>query len=365
MSELPLVTVSPAADIVKVDRIRIRLGEHVSPNIRLSIQAGEYEHGELHALQSLLAPEDVVMELGTGLGFLSAYCAQVVGSDNVFTFEANAALEPHIRDTFALNNVSPKLEISVLADRPGHHDFYVAEAFWESSLLPRINPSEVVKVPAKVANDELARINPTVLVIDIEGGEYDLLQHLNPVGVKKLVIELHPDEIGIERTVAVVAMLYGHGFKAIKAASSCNVLGLIRPDRSGSIPALAPAEAIDNLDWTKIRKTLEEINDLTGPSDGFILLDDHLFDTAAFGPRRRFYLPDGDGQYCGLPADDLSAVEELERLRREGAKLIVFAWPAFWWLVHYAGLSHHLRSNFRLICESDRMVVFDLNKNRE
>ncbi len=36
------------------------------------------------------------MELGAGLGFLSTYCAKIMGSDNVVTYEANPALEPYI-----------------------------------------------------------------------------------------------------------------------------------------------------------------------------------------------------------------------------------------------------------------------------
>jgi glycosyltransferase involved in cell wall biosynthesis len=46
----------------------------------------------------------------------------------------------------------------------------------------------------------------------------------------------------------------------------------------------------------------------------------------------------------GGPPDDDVAIRELDRLRRAGASFIVFGWPAFWWLDHYAGL--HLRSNF-------------------
>jgi hypothetical protein len=43
-----------------------------------------------------------------------------------------------------------------------------------------------------------------------------------------------------------------------------------------------------------------------------------------------------------------------------GAGFIVFAWPAFWWLDHYAGLHRHLRAHFRCVLENDRLVVFDL-----
>jgi SAM-dependent methyltransferase len=66
------------------------------------------------------------------------------------------------------------------------------------------------------------------------------------------------------------------------------------------------------------------------------------------------------GQYWGPPADDTTAIAELERLRGEGARFVVVAWPAFWWLDHYAAFHRHLRTTSRAVCENDRVVIFDL-----
>jgi glycosyltransferase involved in cell wall biosynthesis len=67
-----------------------------------------------------------------------------------------------------------------------------------------------------------------------------------------------------------------------------------------------------------------------------------------------------DGEYWGPPADDATAIQELERLRGLGASFIVFAWPAFWWFDYYAEFCHYLRSRFRRLLKNDRLVVFDL-----
>jgi hypothetical protein len=68
-----------------------------------------------------------------------------------------------------------------------------------------------------------------------------------------------------------------------------------------------------------------------------------------------------DGQYGGPPLDGDAALQEFERLRRSGARFMVFAWPAFWWLEHYEALTFHLRSSFRCVLENERVVVFDLH----
>ena len=48
-------------------------------------------------------------------------------------------------------------------------------------------------------------------------------------------------------------------------------------------------------------------------------------------------------------------------MRGQGAGHIAFGWPHLWWLEHYAGLHHHLRSRYRCVVESDRLVVFELS----
>jgi hypothetical protein len=66
------------------------------------------------------------------------------------------------------------------------------------------------------------------------------------------------------------------------------------------------------------------------------------------------------GEYCGPPEDDETAIREFERLRQAGARFMVFAWPAFWWLEHYAGLRRHLQTRFRCVLKDEHFTVYDL-----
>jgi len=66
------------------------------------------------------------------------------------------------------------------------------------------------------------------------------------------------------------------------------------------------------------------------------------------------------GEYWGPPSDDDDAVSEFERLRSQGVDFAVFAWPAFWWLDHYAGFRADLERRFRCVLNNDRLVVFDV-----
>lgn len=214
--------------IMDIEGVKIPLGSHVSKDIRDAIYADLYEEAELRIVKSQLSSDDVVMEIGTGVGLISSYCAQRIGSERVFTYEANPGLEAPIRETYKLNQVSPKLEICLVGEQPGEQTFYVGENFWSSSIIQRSSEFKPIQVPVKPFNEEIQRINPTFLIIDIEGGEYELMQYANLHNVKKILIELHERVIGHEKVKFVKDKLAGLGFQVNKKISTLEELFLER-----------------------------------------------------------------------------------------------------------------------------------------
>jgi hypothetical protein len=111
----------------------------------------------------------------------------------------------------------------------------------------------------------------------------------------------------------------------------------------------------------QIRLATGELAALVPLQHTFILVDEGRWNTAGtFAGRQHVRFLERDGHSWGKPADDQTAIRELERLRHAGAGFVVFGWPAFWWLDYYAGLHRHLRTQFRCVLENDRLVVFDL-----
>jgi hypothetical protein len=111
----------------------------------------------------------------------------------------------------------------------------------------------------------------------------------------------------------------------------------------------------------RLQQVLADIEAAVPRAHTFILIDaDQLGLPRVLAGRPQVPFCERDGEYWGPPTDAAAAIHELERLRSSGASFVVVAWPAFWWLDHYAGLHRHLRSAFRCVMDNDRLVVFDL-----
>ncbi len=99
------------------------------------------------------------------------------------------------------------------------------------------------------------------------------------------------------------------------------------------------------------------------PADSTVILvnDDQWGEAQTLPDRRVIPFLEHEGQYWGAPADDATALRELKRLQQSGASHIIFAWSAFWWLDHYAGLRAHLASQCDCMLSNERVKIFQLN----
>lgn len=175
-----------------LDGVRLCTAEAiVGRTVRRGIYKGTYEEPERVLLRGALRPGDRVLEVGAGIGFVSLVCARAVGAENVLSYEANPALQPLIRRHHGMNGLSPALRGRALTARGGDIRFFVNDNIVSSSLLARPGGREVV-VSSDPIDAVLAEWRPTVIVMDVEGAEVDILTASDLPGVRRMVIELHP-----------------------------------------------------------------------------------------------------------------------------------------------------------------------------
>ena len=170
--------------------------------IRRQLRQGGYEQREFIAARSVLKKDDVVLELGGGIGFMSTVASKICGVQSVHIYEANPALIPYITSVHQHNGVRNATIIHALLGpkKAEAVDFYVRDDFLASSLDPMQGDSDggvtsVEKVPVHGIQKVLDTLKPTALICDIEGAEAQLLPHADLSCLQSAVVELHPQWI--------------------------------------------------------------------------------------------------------------------------------------------------------------------------
>jgi len=138
----------------------------------------------------------------------------------------------------------------------------------------------------------------------------------------------------------------------------------------GRLPTLGPPvrdgyyRLVHGFEQARLRRVAHRVQRITDDRDVVLLVGESWLVRGEFEGRRTLPFLEHAGEYVGSPADDDTAIRELERMRSAGATLLVFAWPDLWWLEHYARLREHLLSRYRTVLEDTRVVAFALEPRR-
>ena len=184
----------------------------ITPPILKDIFFGVYESKEAELVRMKIAANDVVMEIGAGIGFLSTLSAKVVGSERVFAYEANPQLMDVIRHVHDINQVAPTVSNVLLGEGEGERTFWLEMDYWASSLIQGSKDATPIRVRQIDLNQEIQRIQPSFMILDIEGGEYEFLRHARLDSIRKMVIEVHPHVLGYTRISEMLGWLFAAGF---------------------------------------------------------------------------------------------------------------------------------------------------------
>lgn len=192
--------------------------EFLTKTLIARLKGGQYEHLERQAVVRFLHPEDRVLDLGAGAGYLSITAARIVGAQNVTSVEAIPDMIPVIRRNFQANDVAQitLLNGAVVADDfpDDSVEFSVSRAFWASAIAKdgRGRSSRQVAVPALRLAAVFEQAQPTFLTMDIEGAEEALTQQDWPDAVRICVMEVHPELYSIRTIKKIMDGMSDKGF---------------------------------------------------------------------------------------------------------------------------------------------------------
>lgn len=202
----------PIIKLPHVD-VRVRLRPEVGAQMAYYLAIGDYEQNDLDLIAQYVQAGDRVMELGGGIGITGVMLAKV-SQMPVTIVEPNPALHGLIKDTFLINAAEVELVDACAvgdAHAGGTVDFHLSPSYWWSSLV-KGNEASTIVVRALRFSELLAQHRPSMLVIDVEGAEADILPSEFPYHVRRMLIEIHTPSIGAEATGWIASHLARQGF---------------------------------------------------------------------------------------------------------------------------------------------------------
>lgn len=196
----------------KVEGIYLPITNDIGFSTLRWIINGKYEAGEIRIIKTKLHKGDIVLEIGTGLGFVAAFCCKRTGPENVYTFEANPENVKTAVRVFDKNTVNPFQHNALLAEQEGFIEFPVNKKNRLASSL--FDETEnMVLVPVICLNDFIEDMKPDFLIMDIEGAEYDIFKIIHFQTIRKIQFELHPTILGSQKCLEIFMILEEAGFK--------------------------------------------------------------------------------------------------------------------------------------------------------
>jgi 16S rRNA A1518/A1519 N6-dimethyltransferase RsmA/KsgA/DIM1 with predicted DNA glycosylase/AP lyase activity len=108
--------------------IRLNLSSSaISERMRRRIRAHKYECAELASIPKILQHRERVLEVGAGIGYVSAHAYNTGLVEHLTVIEANPYLVPVISETHNLNMVRSDIINGCLGKEGGVTNFYIHE----------------------------------------------------------------------------------------------------------------------------------------------------------------------------------------------------------------------------------------------
>jgi FkbM family methyltransferase len=196
---------------------------NLSTKTRRALFRGKYESPELDLLRESVSVVDRVLDLGGGMGVTGILCAKICGCENVLIYEANPCMAGVITRNFLLNGMRANLRARAIGTSSKTCEFYVNTNFLSSGMVRR-GESSKISVETEDVSDVISEWKPSVVVLDIEGFEFEVVKSCRFENVQKIIIELHPQIIGPQKTLEVVEHLLDLGFRDRRQIKNCRLM---------------------------------------------------------------------------------------------------------------------------------------------
>lgn len=164
----------------------------ISTQLKARFPLGLYEDHEIELIDHHLPDDKPVVELGSGIGFISCFTDARISDVKHIVVEANPKLVEIVETNRELNDATFDISHSAYQSSGSETDFYIHEKFVGGSV--QRTTDRAIKADGRCLKDILGSLKNITIIVDIEGGEFDLLENEMDVLVTHcsyLFIEFH------------------------------------------------------------------------------------------------------------------------------------------------------------------------------
>ena len=197
----------------------------LAPRVRHALRANTYAAQQVRAALKVSYAGDTVLELGGGIGLVSAVLSKRRDIAHVHIYEPNAPLADYIRDIHSLNAIdNATVHTAVLGKRKGTAPFEVRAGLFGASPKEAEGTSSIETVDVHNVKTQVKAIKPDVLICDIDGAEAEVIPLMDLGKVRAAVITLSPQTTGPEGVTAVFHAFMAAGLSYFPKLSSQKVV---------------------------------------------------------------------------------------------------------------------------------------------
>lgn len=192
---------------------------------------GDYEYPERRAVAAVVRPGDRVLEIGSCVGVIALAAAARAGAANVMTYEPNPAAYKIATENFATNNQPVVAVNRAVGGSEGEIDMQVGSGSWVgASALRTLADGRTIKVKVDGIRDVTTQFRPTVLIVDAEGMERDILPSADYASIRAVIVEFHPDVLSTDELAGLRTTMQNHGLHKSHDLSSEATEVWLRPE---------------------------------------------------------------------------------------------------------------------------------------
>ncbi len=219
-------------ETVQIAKVRVPIDPALmSETIIESLRQGRYEMGEVERLPEIVGPGERVVEIGAGIGFLTALIARRTPAELVVAIEANPDLIDYIEALHRLNGTRVVTRQAMVSPAPAAADasFHIHRDLWASSQTQLKSKSlkRTVETPTLGLAELAATYAPSLLIVDIEVLRAwmsappgpDCLASADFRPFAKVLIELKPKRFPPADVRQVFELFFAQGFSYSVTAS--------------------------------------------------------------------------------------------------------------------------------------------------